>query len=1021
MGWFSKPSEQELYEACRKAETDALKARGDAEVFAPTAPRRKGELEERINAATVGKEDAVKDLSTIISDVGAFTVAMARGEALLKHAGETRDDTANEPSNSKRYEAAAAVFKDAEAEYKKAQEKGSSVEKAHAKGLAALETAQREDEKKSGVKKEAAKLALDTAALSVRLAAEPFVSGADRARFGKLYEAGVTAYSDGKGGFYREAVKAFTEAVTVGEAVLDQAATRRADHEKGLKELAKLEGPVATLLGEMSDPDKTPAKVRLYIKANGGDMVDPSRFESRSHGIAVALKDFDHVKALKTDIPALKDDIDRARAVMGGIDTLKTERARALADLETEVGKVQAKASEVLAIVTSPEYTAGWEAFRKAENREPAVGDLSGITSLVESVTQAAALEIGNTMTVKAIEAEKAAFAETLAFAVEGIEVIRREAKFLVEMQTEVTSGKAEARARADFEALRPKVGETVRQLDLWQWDGTRDAVATLKGLDARVPGKTPWTEGLPELETLATQVDAAHATRKQEIAAELERAGKRQDELKAKAKEAFDALHKDNVLSWTSADGDDILSRLKDEIALLDSFDTTPAEGNAPDYSYLNAAGLNAMADSIDKQLERLKTTKKEDFAALATLKTEIEEVLAKDPFKSIQPTRRGEMKEDFKANVWVPAQKLEVETDANRGSDAATANKSLRDFKAKADAAVTTSEKINQERETAKTKGRTAETNLKVLRQAAKAAAVRSGDDPVDTLKGGYVTVYEDLVAYIRMKDYQDDAERLFPEKVKALVAAFKPLNDATDKGTAALGLHKEAVEAEEAAARAMIDWTQKCDLAAADIDRLRSFLADHPEGDPSEADRLKKSLEQIKKMVKNAENPEIGQPQLVAIQREITDLREHPRNLRAPAMEAIKTATAAWHTGVGKTHANLDKLAAAIKGRLSGNDAYEDKVALIAGVIDRVKNRLDAAAFDDVSTVLRDVKLPRDNRRKVKERGLRDVRALRALWDDPAVKRLMLNPFGVKGVFSDTYKALDAMEFELTRFPV
>lgn len=106
--------------------------------------------------------------------------------------------------------------------------------------------------------------------------------------------------------------------------------------------------------------------------------------------------------------------------------------------------------------------------------------------------------------------------------------------------------------------------------------------------------------------------------------------------------------------------------------------------------------------------------------------------------------------------------------------------------------------------------------------------------------------------------------------------------------------------------------------------------------------------------------------------------------------------------------------------ITSRVKAEDDLAKTAELIAKEIDRIKQILNPSEFDNVCKLLTNAKIPRDHRRKIKEEGLRQVRSIRALWNDPAVRRLMFNPFKVKGVFSDCYKALDVMEFELVRFP-
>lgn len=1004
MGWFDKPSEEELLAKYKKAETEMMVSAREAEGLEATVRQKREDLDTAIatlNSKTITIPKSVASYkATVDSAADRFGTSLGQGAQQVAESTAKLNQTGVTKSTC--YQDATPPCKLGKEAYDKAIKRANEVIRAVDLALADMETATREWEKSKGYKLRASEQAKELAATKVEIERNPTVSDTTKARFARAYEAGTKFYNAGKGGFYEQAVAAFDEAMTVADEAKAEAQARQEAIDLVLLRLSNLDQPIKTIEAALGAEPTKPEKITAYARANGKAEYDPSRFRQMWEAIVLEVRDKDYVKARDTLLPELQTAVQTTQEIIAGIGRLETTRAQALKAVEDGIAQVDREAQALLDLLKSPEYTEGLKSFRAIEGRDPEIGDMSGISSLVDSVKTASTTAIANAMTEDAIAQERQDFADTFAYAVEGIGIIRSQARYVSEMQHEMGSEKAEAKARAAFEGLRDKTVPLLRDLDLWDHPNFPTLSKRFEATVADTPRKITWTKGLELLEPMAERIAEAHEEKKVALAQLVADAHAKVQELEQGYKQVYDLVHK--TFTWGNASGNEILARLDEDMARLRLLD---------DGSPLGALGIQAMAFDVETELVRLMTTPADDYKALDGLKSQVNTALKTKALTELQADKATALRTEFDTLVWPETRKQQLEE----------AQKAVSDFKIKVDAAVAHATDIQSARNEAITKAKEWKTTLKDLEKQVKRATERD-DDPVKTLKGPFVTTLTLLQSYIDQKNYPDAATMDFPAKVTAVqkeVDALKAApGDTTLSVDKAKQKHGEAVTLEKEAAAALIQFQQDADLLKADLDKLQEFLSNDPNGDPGEAKRLKKTLAQTVKMVKDSGEPAVGKPQLVAIGREAEDLRKNPRNLRAPAMEGIKTAGDGWHRGIQGTREKLAQLKQALDGKREQGAPYWDETGLIVQAIEQIDARLDDGAFDTVVQLLRSVKLETEKRRKLKEEGLRTVRAYRKLWDDPTVQRMMLNPFKIRGVFTDVYNALDVMEVELLRFP-
>lgn len=288
---WSKPSEQELLKACKKAETEALIAQKDADTLKQIVPDLEKKLSERFEKDQAQgipvTPEALAFKSTVSNKADAYSNAVQSGTKAQEQAKKALE---GEESNSRRYSNATPQFTQAAGHFKTATIRGQEAKSAYDAALKAQEMSRRNWEKSLGIKQYATACIAPVAEIAAQLNNNEFVDAAQHAAFLTEQEAGLKAYNKGKGGFYEAAAKHLNEAAAIGTAALKMAAQRRDAYTAGMDKLKRYKADIAAISSAITAPETSPEKIYLFIKATGGSYTDPSRFTDLVYRYQIKLK-----------------------------------------------------------------------------------------------------------------------------------------------------------------------------------------------------------------------------------------------------------------------------------------------------------------------------------------------------------------------------------------------------------------------------------------------------------------------------------------------------------------------------------------------------------------------------------------------------------------------------------------------------------------------------------------------------------------------------------------------------------
>jgi len=921
--------------------------------------------------------------------LGKLSEADTAFAAALTEAGKAEAALGGNESPKVRYVNAKKPCEAARQEFKKAEQAANASIEKYTSLFAEITSALAKEEKQSGAKNTATAVKVDAAR---RLAA--LRKDAERAKFlprevmGKAMEDIANAdklYASGAGGEFTEATRLYQAAILGFVNAMEEADARKDIWTSMAPTLDEIRSHLPEIKAAKAEGVLTPAA----LVAVGRPMpFNPADLETVMGAWEVRLE-----KSTREQLTATKKEAEAILAklpdVVLGIAEIRT--------IHADIKAIRAHVDLQIATLTKL-ATDQWKLSKD---------HLAPLKDLLDGVKAAAATldtKVTTPAGVAEIRGARAEFDAVFDLVKENITLIAKDVYGL--------KGELETNTEAfgNIAAKLPTLRQSMPELRDAGWPGARGLEKRLEKLEKelRNPGDPPTLA--KAVESLAAEVDAAVKAVRRSSQEAINQANAAIKAIQAKYKEVYDVAHASIFSRGPSANK--ALERIKAEIdATVAGFD-----GTAP-----MAGGVIGTLDALTGELEVLKlAASSTDYKDIQTLKGEIEDLLDAAPLDTLLEPTATELLTTFKTSVWPSA--IASTPDKAKAALTAFRDSQVRPASDKAAAVLA-----------AQTEAKALVKQVEAKAKEVKASIAISTNGGIAELKADFLDRLETLQALVKQKTYgPNDAEEL-KAKILGLKSALstvcqgKPDPASLDASTVQFDLavvgseHGKIATAEAERHRKVAEFRVECAAFEKRLSALEALLAE--KGNEEDGKPLRRSYEQMCKLVNDSLQYEPGLAQLAVLKRRVEELTAKPWAARAGAMQMIGDLATRWTEATKSVTTEVEALEGEIVAAIdaAGPDAGgQEARQVITGKLKSLRERLGRLDILSCSAPLRSEVSTTKERKRNKEEGLIVVRACRDLLNDPTAKMLATNPFTKKDPFAAVRRILGDIEYTFLTYP-